>query len=223
MYSNILRHRLFLRLSVFFFSLLAFASCSQKKSEEKSNSALVDKLQTYMSTYPESHLCDVYKFCFQDYFGLEHLLTDSMAAVAYIEREIAESDSADWEQPLFCYPLLDSNYYRVDINYVRKGIVPVGTLVSAMLQSANTELSENGEASSRLAEWKERWKEIMSALQQVSPKPLDFEDDSLAISNLLAEGKYAYHHSRTFNETYHQHYRIIRRDMIDKIKCNSQL
>ena len=35
-----------------------------------------------MTAYPESHLLDIYKSCFQDYMGAEHLVPDSEKAKA---------------------------------------------------------------------------------------------------------------------------------------------
>jgi len=32
----------------------------------------------------------------------------------------------------------------------------------------------------------------------------------------LSEGKYVVHHSRKFNQHYHPHYRIIRRDLFEE-------
>lgn len=193
-------------------------SCGNRTSENPNirTSDLEAKLQAYMTDYPQSQLCDVYKYCFQDYFGLEHLLTDSLAAVEYIEYELENSDPADWNRPLFCYPLLDSNYCRVDINHVRQGIIPMGSLVSAMLESYRLEKEENGSPSERLDEWRSRWSEIMLALKNVTPRPLNFEEDCEAIDELLSKGEYAFHHSRIFNEAYRQHYRIVRRDVLEK-------
>lgn len=168
--------------------------------------AQMEHLQEYMERFPESQLCDVYKFCFQDRYGIEHLLTDSLAAADYISREIASADSIDWQRPLFCYPLLEYNYMRVDINYVRLGIIPMGTFVSAMLKSA-TPVQYDAE------EWRGQWHYILELLQYVEPQPINFEEDYKAIELLLDSGRYACHHSETFNNAYRQHYRIIRMDV----------
>lgn len=168
------------------------------------------RLEKYKSRFPKSQLCDVYKYCFQDFFGLEHLLTDSIAAVRYIEYEMNNADSGDWQQPLFYYKLLLNNYVRVDIGYVRKGIIPVGTLVSAMLRS-----SQSVDYDKEL--WRRRWHQILDILQRVDYKPLNYDEDYKLIEQTIDSGKYALHHSRLFNATYRQHYRIVRRDVFEEM------
>ena len=169
------------------------------------------RLSLYMQRYPQSQLRDVYKYCFQDYFGLEHLLTDSMATVQYIEYELNNSDTDDWRRPLFYYPLLKNNYVRVDINYVRQGVIPLETLVSAMLRSAQP-------ANFNSEEWHNRWHSLLQLLNNShTPKPLNYEEDYQLIEQAIKSGQYAIHHSRLFNVTYRQHYRIVRRDVFERI------
>ena len=169
-------------------------------------------LQDYMNAYPQSQLCDVYKFCFQDKFGLEHLLTDSVAAMAYIEHEMESADSTDWQKPLFYYYLLDSNYVRVDLNYIRQGYFSKETLVAAMLHSSSTKAIDSVD----VAHWRIQWHGILSQLQDVTPRPLNYVEDSIMIEQMLDSGQYATHHSKLFNGTYCQHYRIVRRDVFEK-------
>lgn len=169
------------------------------------------RLSLYLQCYPQSQLRDVYKYCFQDYFGLEHLLSDSMAAVRYIEYELNNSDPSDWQRPLFYYPLLRNNYVRVDINYVRQGIIPLGTLVSAMLRSSQP-------ADYDAQQWHSRWQSLLQLLENPNiPQPLNYDEDYQLIEQTIKSGQYALHHSRLFNETYRQHYRIIRRDVFEQL------
>ena len=169
------------------------------------------RLCLYMQCYPQSQLCDVYKYCFQDYFGLEHLMSDSLAAVRYIEAEIRSADSTDWQRPLFYYPLLKNNYVRVDIGYVRQGVIPLATMVSAMLHSSQP-VDYDAE------QWHSRWQSLLELLKNpYCKKPLNYEEDYQLIEQTIKSGKYALHHSRLFNETYRQHYRIVRRDVFEQM------
>lgn len=169
------------------------------------------RLEIYMNNYPQSQLRDVYKFCFQDFFGIEHLLSDSMAAVRYVDYELNNSDTNDWNSPLFYYRSLLGNYVRVDIGYVRKGIIPMGTLVSAMLKSSEA-IDYDADV------WRKRWHQILDILQQIEPKPLNYDGDYRLIEETIDKGQYAVHHSRLFNTTYHEHYRIVRFDIfIEKL------
>lgn len=190
------------------FVLLVFLCYGALYAQDNDNR--VANLQTYMSRFPHSQLRDVYKYCFQDCFGLEHLLSDSVAAVRYIDYEIANADSADWQYPLFYYPLLDSNYVRIDINYVRQGIIPKGVLVSAMLKSS---VPVDYDAD----KWREQWHSILDILNEITPKPFNYDEDYRLIEQTIDSGKYALHHSRLFNATYRQHYRIVRRDVFEEI------
>ena len=172
-------------------------------------------LQDYMKRFPESQLRDVYKFCFQDYFGPEHLVSDSARVAQYIVKEIDDADTGDWLSPLFIYPLgLEGNFVRFDLNYVRKKIVDVGSLASAFVKSSQGWL-DCGERS--LEEWQRQWSQIERLSRRLSPLPKNFDEDSALIAEALAAGQYAFHHSKLYNETYHQHYRIVREDIAKEL------
>lgn len=192
------------RLSVL---LLLFVPCLAV-AQLRADTAVVRKLQAYMDRFPQSQLRDVYKFCFQDVFGVEHLLTDSLGAVRYIEYELSHSDTADWLQPLFYYPTgMNGNYIRIDINYVRKGIIPMPVFVSAMLRSAQRHEPVS------LEQWRMQWPKIESCMRLLAPRPDNWEADSATIAQMLANGQYALHHSARYNAAYRQHYRIVRSDI----------
>ena len=38
-----------------------------------------------LNTYPKSRLLDIYKSCFQDYMGAEHLVSDRQRVKAYLD------------------------------------------------------------------------------------------------------------------------------------------
>ncbi len=104
-----------------------------------------EALKSYVARYPQAQPEDLYKLVFQDLYGPGHLLTDSLAAVRYITREIEEmSDSAYPEHlhdiyddpfPLYEYTLCDSNFVRVNLILVKRNIIPLSQLVSALLRS----------------------------------------------------------------------------------------
>ena len=44
----------------------------------------------------------------------------------------------------------------------------------------------------------------------------NYDADAKAIADMLAEGHYAVHHSRLYNEHYAPHYRIMAREIFEK-------
>lgn len=56
-----------------------------------------------LRTYPELRLIDIYKSCFQDYMGAEHMVTDRKAVEEYLDEEIGTSNVADM-QPWYYEP-----------------------------------------------------------------------------------------------------------------------
>ncbi len=98
----------------------------------------------YAERYPAAESQDLYKLVFQDLYGPGHLLTDSLAAVRYISREVAEmkdtypddiNDVNDGLFPLYEYTLCDSNFVRVNLLLVKRGVISLDKLVSALLRS----------------------------------------------------------------------------------------
>ena len=73
-----------------------------------------------METYPESRLLDIYKSCFQDYMGAEHLVSDSERVKAYLDQEL-ETTRLDELMPWYYESCgIDSNYYRVSIRAIKE-------------------------------------------------------------------------------------------------------
>ena len=200
---------------IIIFITLFFFSCCQSgnnSSTQQFDSSTVQMVQDYMTKFPQSQLCDVYKFFFQDVFGPEHLVDDSATVEQYILSEIANADTSDWSEPLFIYPVgMHGNFVRVDLNYVRQGIIPSDWLAVAFVKSSKGWLVNKD---SSLTEWKKQWSEIQSCARFIKPQPKNFEEDSAAIAEALNQGRYALHHSELYNNTYHQHYRIIRKDLL---------
>lgn len=95
----------------------------------------------YAQKYPAAEAQDLYKLVFQDLYGPGHLLTDSLAAVRYISREVEEMSDDAYSVcrgpfEVYEYTLCDSNFVRVNLILVKQGIIPLEQLVSAILRSA---------------------------------------------------------------------------------------
>ena len=48
-------------------------------------------VNSQMKTYPKSRLLDIYKSCFQDYMGAEHLVSDRARVKAYLDEELSST------------------------------------------------------------------------------------------------------------------------------------
>lgn len=170
---------------------------------------LNDLFCQYHENFPDATLLDYYKYCFQDYYGPAHLIYDTANAVKYIMDEIRYLDSIGWKYTA-PYERLEvcGLYVRVNIKAVKDGLITAQELASALVRSGV--LTDT----ITMEEWEDRWHEI---IQSIRPLNLpNYQEDSIAIDNLLAGGEYVSHHSARFNEAYHYGYRLIKRNIFRK-------
>ncbi len=163
-----------------------------------------------MESYPESRLLDIYKSCFQDYMGAEHLVSDSERVKAYLDEELATTTLDDL-LPWYYEPCgIDSNYYRVSIRAIKEDIITEEMLLDAFVRSANSVERPSVES------WRDRWHVIIGTIDQMQLKLPQYEEDKQFIDSILTAGKYAISHSPEYREAYHPHYRIVIRRIFEK-------
>ena len=163
-----------------------------------------------LQTYPKSRLLDIYKSCFQDYMGAEHLVSDRQRVKAYLDEEL-NTTSLDDLMPWYYEPCgIDSCYYRVSIRAIKEGIITEGQLLDAFIRSANSETKPSVES------WSDRWRMIIGTIDQMKLNLPDFQEDKQFIDSVLSVGKYAISHSPEYREAYHPHYRIVERNIFEK-------
>ena len=182
--------------------MIGLFSCTHPSSSRE------DFVRTYFEKYPESTLQDIYKGSFQDVFGPAHILTDREAATKYIKYEMETADT--WEEADYTPCGWQGNFYQVNLKVIADGRVPMDDFVDVFMASAkgiDTTLTQS---------FIEDWEKIQQAVRTVKPSLEGFEKDSTLLSNLLKEGKYVVHHSQKFNDHYHPHYRIIRKDIFEE-------
>ena len=167
-----------------------------------------DFVRIYIEKYPESTLQDIYKGSFQDIFGPAHILTDREAVTQYIKYEIATAEA--WEEGDYTPCGWQGKFYQVNLKVIADGRVPMDDFVDAFMASAN------GIDTTLTQSFIEDWEKIQQAVRTVKPSLDGFEKASTLLSNLLKEGKYVVHHSQKFNDHYHPHYRIIRKDLFEE-------
>ena len=163
-----------------------------------------------METYPELRLLDIYKSCFQDYMGAEHLVSDSERVKAYLDEEL-ETTTLDELMPWYNEPCgIDSNYYRVSIRAIKEDIISEEMLLDAFVRSANSVERPSVES------WRDRWHVIIGTIDKMRLKLPHYEEDKQFIDSILTVGKYAISHSPEYREAYHPHYRIVIRRIFEK-------
>ena len=163
-----------------------------------------------METYPQSRLLDIYKSCFQDYMGAEHLVPDRQQVKAYLDEELNTTTLEDFLPWPYEPCGAEGNYVRVSIRTIKEGIISADLLLDAFIRSANA--SKHLSVSS----WRERWHEILEVIDTINLNLPNYTDDKLFIDSILSVGKYAISHSPEYREAYHPHYRIVERSIFDQ-------
>ena len=163
-----------------------------------------------MKRYPQARLLDIYKSCFQDYMGAEHLVGNAEAARTYLEQEL-ETTAIEDLQPWYYEPCgINGNYVRVSLLAVKAGVISSDVLLDAFVRSANDPDRPSVEA------WARRWQEIESTIDKMKLELPHQQEDKAFIEGVLAQGRYAISHSPQYREAYAPHYRIIKRDIFEK-------
>ena len=163
-----------------------------------------------LHTYPQLRLLDLYKSCFQDYMGAEHLVSDRQRVKAYLDEELCTTTLDDL-MPWNYEPCgIDSNYYRVSIRTIKENVISEEMLLDAFIRSANTPKRPYVE------EWSKRWHVIIDAIDQMRLGLPNYEQDKAFIDSILSAGKYAISHSPEYREAYHPHYRIVERSIFER-------
>ena len=184
------------------FFVLFMNSCNQRPSMRETF------INTYLERYPEATLQDIYKGSFQDVFGPAHLLTNRQAVENYIKHEMETAETLEGEDYVPCG--WQGNFYQVNLKVIQDGRVSIDDFVNAFMASAN------GIDTTLTQAWLKEWELLQQAVRSVSPNLQGFAEDSTLLAELLKQGKYVVHHSRKFNEHYHPHYRIIRKDLFEE-------
>ena len=163
-----------------------------------------------IQTYPKSRLLDIYKSCFQDYMGAEHLVSDKQSVQAYLDEELATTNIDDL-MPWYYEPCgIHSCYYRVSVRAIMEGIITEDELLDAFIMSANSETRPS------VASWSERWHKIIGTIDKMQLDLPKYQEDKQFIDSILSVGKYAISHSPEYREAYHPHYRIVERGIFER-------
>ena len=163
-----------------------------------------------LKTYPKSRLLDIYKSCFQDFMGAEHLVSDKQRVRAYLDEEI-QTTNLDDLMPWYYEPCgVNGQYVRVSIRAIKENLVPEDLLLDAFIRSANSDKRPSVES------WRDRWHMIIGTIDQMGLNFPHYQQDREFIDNILTIGKYAISHSSDYREAYRPHYRIVERGIFER-------
>jgi hypothetical protein len=159
--------------------------------------------------YPVSRLTDIYKNFFQDFYGPGHLLGNPDRALNYLQRELEEVDSCTLHQPIEGTGYKNT-FVRVDLCVIREGKISYEDFARLFIESAESfRLPE-------IEEWKSEWEKILRVIEGMELEILNFEEDKLKIREMIEKGEYVIHHSREYIEAYDPHYRIIKKELVER-------
>lgn len=162
-----------------------------------------------MQTYPKSRLLDIYKSCFQDYMGAEHLVSDRERVKAYLDEEL-QTTSLDDLMPWYYEPCgVNGQYIRVSIRAIKENMIAEDMLLDAFIRSANSGKRPTVES------WRDRWYKIIGTIDQMELNLPNYQQDHAFIDSILSVGKYAISHSPEYREAYRPHYRIVEKGIFE--------
>ena len=155
--------------------------------------------------YPQATLQDLYKTCYQDFFGAEHMISDTTVARLYLHHEYMKALVLSTQTDLSSLPYLELTGFRhrfkriyLYYDWDQMGISE-DIIFHAFLEASKAEPVHEY--------WEEEWLQIESVALQVHPEWRNEELQTLL--RQAAHNNQAVHHSDAYHDAYHPHYRII--------------
>lgn len=183
---------------------LTFSAVTAQSLTENEILSAISRMQT---RYPRITLCDIYKSFFQDRFGPGHIIESKEKAENYLRKELERTtDFSVLQEPTGAV----GNFVRVDMFYIKDSTVSIDFYLDCLMRSV-VAIDEAGTET-----WLKDWNLMQQVIERNSVKIENYDEDKEFIKKRIAEGIYEMNHSRLFNELYHPHYRIIRRDIWEK-------
>ncbi|MCI0696545.1 hypothetical protein L0337_31655 [candidate division KSB1 bacterium] len=162
-------------------------------------SGLHQVLSRHLDQYPAMRIEDAYKLIYQGALGIEHLLTDTTAAINYLHDEWNKIP-ANEDEPLYEMISPDSQWVRLNLKPYKAAGGHVEAVWRAMLRSSRTATDQK--------EFLQRWQEFISL---VNEKKLPFDSQELRdFDNRIALAHYPLtHHSQEYTRAYEPAYRVL--------------
>ena len=186
--------------------ILALACSFSLFGQSIDTAAVRSAIEMQLVTYPQSTLQDIYKSFYQEHFGPGHIISDTASARRYLVRELSEMGKT--QSPYFELTGSQGDYIRVYLSAVADSLITAEQLLDAFVRSANLWQEPT-------VRWMEKWEAIVSIIQANKIELEGFETD-LPLLTEAARNNQAVHHSRSYNEAYHPHYRIVERSIFEQ-------
>lgn len=193
--------------------IIAIMASMVINAQDIDKTALRQAIERQLATYPKSQLQDIYKAFYQEHFGAEHMITDKEAARNYLDQELATMQ--DKRDGIYVEPIgMSGDYVRIYLIAVSHKILSSSQLLQAFIESA-------GEHKSPAISWATKWQAIVEVVDEVSPGL--GSDDERAMLLQASLNNQAVHHSQAYNAAYHPHYRIVTREIFEKMLKDPQV
>jgi len=190
------------KLIILALTVVMLVACAQ--TEKVPEKAVRELCEQMVCTYPQATLQDLYKTCYQDFFGPGHAISDTASARRYLRYELNElrKEGVNELRMSLREPTgFRHRFVRANLLLILKdSVMTENELFDAFLTAANTSapVHEN---------WADEWAQIEAIALQVHPAWTDPELQALLRE--AAKTNSAMHHSEAFRQAYHPHYRII--------------
>ncbi len=179
--------------------------------------AMKTSVKELLEKYPQATLQDIYKNSFQDYFGPAHIMAKRENVIGYLKMELAQMEKEQTQQngpkspdKYFTPCGWRHNYYQVSLDVIKDGLLTLDEFADAFMAGGGAEPQVT-------EQWLQEWEMLKQAVKEVAPQMEGFQQDDAKITSLIKQGKYVVHHSSRFNEAYKPHYRIMKREFLEKI------
>lgn len=193
--------------------IIAIMASMVINAQDIDKSALRQAIERQLATYPKSQLQDIYKAFYQEHFGAEHMITDKEAARNYLDQELATMQ--DKRDGIYVEPIgMSGDYVRVYLIAVSHKILSSSQLLQAFIESA-------GDHKSPTISWATKWQAIVEVVDEVSPGLGSDDERTMLLQASLSNQ--AVHHSQAYNAAYHPHYRIVTREIFEKMLKDPQV
>ncbi len=160
--------------------------------------------------HPEAELVDYYKLFYQGTFGPEHIIKDENIAYNFLKKEI--KNNAIFEKEFYQDIGYLNKFYRVNLKVVKDGIISLDALFHAFLNSRKLEKTITRK------ECRQEWDLIRKIILEMNVLKKNPKDQIALFQKKIETNGLYFHHSKTFQEKYNPHYRVISQKEFAKLK-----